>query len=78
MTGVPHVRMLASADLVIDIEDVKVSFGAQVDDAQVASRDEPDQAMARVVSGNHESCGPVPLAERADELRARVPRSKST
>ncbi len=71
MTGVPHVRTLASADLVIDIEDIEVSLGAQIQHALRSGQGDSYQIVGGVIGRNHKPCRPVSLAERSprDECR---------
>ena len=74
MTGVPHVGVLAGADLVVDAEDVEVGLGAQVEDAQIPGGGQPHQMVDGMVGGDHQSRGPVPFPERTGESACRIAR----
>ena len=77
MTGIPNIGMQTGADLIVDVEGVEVLVRAQIQDAQISPRDEPDQVMGLVVGGNDEAARSVPLSERADECGAAVAGAKA-
>jgi hypothetical protein len=73
---VPHLRMLAGADLVVEVQYIQVLLNPQVESAQISSGDELHEVVASVVGGNEEPAGPVPLADGADQAAAGVAHSK--
>src|SRR6188472_3553933 len=72
MAGIPHLRMLSGADLVVDAQRIEGLFRAEIEHPQVSSGDQPRQVMSPVVGGDHESSRSVALTERTDERCAGV------
>jgi len=66
MAGIPHLRMLSGADLVVDAERIEVLVRAEIEHPQVSSGDQPRQVMSPVVGGDDESSRSVALTERTD------------